>query len=42
MDKYFEEVLELIQNHSAAIPKVTGELITCMVSAGPKYAIEFL
>jgi hypothetical protein len=42
MDKYFEEVLEPIQNRSAAIPKVTGELITCMVSAGPKYGIEFV
>ena len=42
MDKYFEEVLEPIQNCSAAILKITGELITCMVSAGPKYRIEFV
>jgi quercetin dioxygenase-like cupin family protein len=42
MDKYFEEVLEPVQNRSAAIPPVTDALIACMVGAGPKYGIEFV
>jgi quercetin dioxygenase-like cupin family protein len=42
MDKYFEEVLKPVQNRSAAIPPVTDALIACMVSAGPKYGIEFV
>jgi quercetin dioxygenase-like cupin family protein len=42
MEKYFEEVLEPVQNRSAAIPPVTDALIARMVGAGPKYGIEFL
>ena len=42
MDKYFEEVLEPVQNRSASIPTVTEELIARMVGAGPKYGIEFV
>ena len=42
MDKYFEEVLEPVQNRSAAIPPVTDALIACMVGAGPKHGIEFV
>ena len=42
MDKYFEEVLEPIQNRSASIPTVTEALIARMVGAGPKHGIEFV
>ena len=42
MDKYFEEVLEPVQDRSAAIPKVTDVLIARMVGAGPKHGIEFV
>ena len=42
MDKYFEEVLEPVQNRSASIPRVTEALIARMVGAGPKHGIEFV
>ena len=42
MEKYFEEVLEPIQNRAAAIPPVTDALIGRMVGAGPKHGIEFV
>ena len=42
MEKYFEEVLEPVQNGSAAIPAVTDALIARMVGAGPKHGIEFV
>ncbi len=42
MEKYFEEVLEPVQNRSAAIPPVTAVLIARMVGAGPKHGIEFV
>jgi len=42
MDKYFEEVLEPVQNRSAAIPPVTEALIARMVGGGPKHGIEFV
>jgi quercetin dioxygenase-like cupin family protein len=42
MDTSFEEVLEPVQNRSAAIPPVTDALIARMVGAGPKYGIEFV
>ena len=42
MDKYFEEVLEPIQDRSAAIPPVTDALIARTVGAGPKHGIEFV
>lgn len=42
MDKYFEEVLEPVQDRSAAIPNVTDVLIARMVGAGPKHGIEFV
>ena len=42
MEKYFEEVLEPVQNRSAAIPPVTDALIARMVGAGPKHGIEFV
>jgi len=41
MDKYFEEVLEPVQNRCAAIPPVTEAVIARMVGAGPKHGIEF-
>ncbi len=41
MEKYFEEVLDPVQDRSAAIPPITEALINRMVSAGPKYGIEF-
>ena len=42
MEKYFEEVLEPVQNRSAAIPPVTDALIARIVGAGPKHGIEFV
>jgi quercetin dioxygenase-like cupin family protein len=42
MERYFEEVLEPVQNRSAAIPAVTDALIARMVGAGPKHGIEFV
>jgi quercetin dioxygenase-like cupin family protein len=42
MDKYLEEVLEPVQNRSAAIPPVTEALVARMVGAGPKHGIEFV
>lgn len=42
MDKYFEEVLEPVENRSATIPPVTEALIARMVAAGPKHGIEFV
>jgi quercetin dioxygenase-like cupin family protein len=42
MDKYFQEVLEPVQNRSAAIPPITDALIAAMVGAGPKHGIEFV
>jgi len=42
MEQYFEEVLEPVQNRSAAIPAVTDALIARMVGAGPKHGIEFV
>jgi quercetin dioxygenase-like cupin family protein len=42
MDKYFEEVLEPVQDRSAAIPEVTDVLIARMVGAGPKHGMEFV
>lgn len=42
MDKYFEEVLDPVQNRSAAIPPITDSLIARMVDAGPKHGIEFV
>jgi quercetin dioxygenase-like cupin family protein len=42
MDKYFEEVLEPVQNRAAAIPQVTDVLIARMTAAGPKHGIEFV
>jgi len=42
MDKYFEEVLEPVQDRSAAIPPVTDAVIARMVAAAEKYGIEFV
>ena len=42
MEKYFEEVLEPVQNRSVPIPPVTDALIARMVDAGPKHGIEFV
>ena len=42
MEKYFEEVLEPVQNRSAAIPPVTEALIAHMMGAGAKHGIEFV
>ena len=42
MHKYFEEVLEPVQDRLAAIPAVTDPLIGRMVGAGPKHGIEFV
>ena len=42
MDRYFEEVLEPVQNRSAAIPPVTDALIAGLLAAAPKYGIEFV
>ena len=42
MEKYFEEVLEPVQNRSAAIPPVTDALIARIVGGGPKHGIEFV
>jgi quercetin dioxygenase-like cupin family protein len=41
MEKYFEEVLERVQDRSAAVPQVTEALITRMLGAGPKHGLEF-
>jgi quercetin dioxygenase-like cupin family protein len=41
MEKYFEEVLDLVQDRSAETPPITEALITRMVGAGPKHGIEF-
>jgi hypothetical protein len=42
INKYFEEVLEPVQDRSAAIPKVTAVLIARMVGAGPSRGMEFV
>ena len=42
MEKYFEEVLEPVQNRSVPIPPVTDALIARMVDAAPKHGIEFV
>jgi quercetin dioxygenase-like cupin family protein len=42
MEKYFAEVLEPVQNRSAAIPPVTDALIARMVGAATKHGTEFV
>ena len=42
MEKYFEEVLEPVQDCSSAIPPITEAVIARMMSSGPKYGLEFV
>jgi hypothetical protein len=42
MEKYFEEVLEPVQDRSSAIPPITEAVIARLMNAGPKHGLEFL
>src|SRR5437867_34734 len=42
LEKYFEEVLEPVQDRSAAPPPVTDSLLARILAAGPKHGVEFV
>jgi quercetin dioxygenase-like cupin family protein len=42
MEKYFEEVLEPVQDRCSAIPPITQAMIARLLNAGSKHGLEFV
>jgi mannose-6-phosphate isomerase-like protein (cupin superfamily) len=42
LEKYFEEVLEPVQDRSASPPAISDALIARLLAAAPKYGLEFV